>query len=404
MSNSPQAVVLGLNPNGLGIVRSLHAAGVKVVGVDRTPGGAADAHRWMSSHTRLCRKVFYERSGSDALLDCLLGLGKSLPEKGVLFPSGDDQLLCISRNREALSQYFRFRVPDEDVVELLANKARFYPFVEERGIAIPRTFVDRLSDSIDDIADQIRYPCLLKPNLPDASWATNFAGHKVFPARNPGELKETFARVYPVYPDILIQEVVPGPDSNLYFSHVYMSEDLQPLALWTGRKIRQHPIHFGTSTMTETVNVEDVARDSVSILRELGCQGYASIEFKKDDRDGTYRIMEVTPGRTWYPHYLGFGAGVNIPYVWYRDLTGEPPLAADVASEGIRWIDEYRDIQASFSYWKSGELGFLDWLRSFRRLRVFAYASWKDPLPFLFVILRILYAIPRGLTRRLQRR
>ena len=183
-----------------------------------------------------------------------------------------------------------------------------------------------------------------------------------------------------------------------------MSESLQPLALWTGRKIRQQPIHFGTSTMTETIRVDEVANDSVSILRELGCQGYASIEFKKDDRDGTYRIMEVTPGRTWYPHYLGFGAGVNIPYVWYRDLTGEPPLAPAVASDGIRWIDEYRDIQASFSYWKAGELTFMEWLRSFRRLKVCAYASSKDPLPFLFVILRVLYAIPRALTRPLRSR
>lgn len=400
MSHTNPAVVLGLNPNGLGVIRSLHAVGVPVIGVDQAPRGAADAHRWMSSRTRLCRKVFYDKPGADGLLECLLSLGASLPQQGVLIPSGDDQLLCISRNRDVLSRFYRFRVPGEELVELLANKAKFYPYAEERGAVIPRTFVENLRDNLDEIASSIRYPCLIKPSLPDREWKRLFHTSKVFTAANPDELRRTFDRVHDAYPDILIQEVVPGPDSNLYFSHVYMSEELEPIALWTGRKIRQHPIHFGTSTMTETVWVEEVAETSVSLLRELGCRGYASIEFKKDEIDSKYKIMEITPGRTWYPHFLGFGAGVNIPHAWYRDLLGQKQPVSHRATEGVRWVDEYRDLIASFAYWKHGELSFAGWLQSFRTVKIGAYASIKDPLPFFFVILRLLYAIPRAMTRR----
>ena len=297
MSNTHPAVVLGLNPNGLGIIRSLHAVGVPIIGVDRAPGGAADAHRWMSSQTRLCRKVFYEPSGSDGLLQCLLSLGASLPQKGVLFPSGDDQLLCISRNRDALSEFFVFRVPDADVVELLANKARFYPFAEQRGVKIPRTFVDQLPESIDEIAKIIEYPSLIKPNLPDSDWARKFPGHKVFVAEDAQALKNTFEHIYATYPEILIQEVVAGPDSNLYFSHVYLSENLEPLAIWTGRKIRQLPIHFGTSTMTETVQVAVVADASIANkARRMAASMVRPVDCSAVDARASLMILSLDSG------------------------------------------------------------------------------------------------------------
>jgi len=374
-----------------------------VIGVDRQPAGIRDTNIWMSSRTRLCQKVFYPASEPQGLLSCLLALGTSLPKPGILIPSGDSELLCISRNRDVLSKYFRFRVPDTDTVELLADKARFYSFCKKAGIPAPLTFVDPLPDNISKIAGEIEYPCLIKPYLRGKTWNEDFDNKKVLIANNADELVQLFRDVYINHPEILIQEIVPGPDSNLYFSHVYLSEELETLAIWTGRKIRQRPIHFGTSTMTETAWVETVAEDSLEILRQLKCVGYASIEFKKDPRDGQYKVMEVTQGRTWYPHYLGFGAGINIPFIWYQDLLGNSQSDTTRAEEGIRWIDECRDPAASYDYWKCGELTFLDWVRSYRRVSISAFASLRDPSPLIFAGLRFLFEVPRSLIRKIKR-
>lgn len=400
MTYSHPAVVLGLSANGLGIVRSLYAAGVPIIAVDQCPGGVGDAHRWMSSKTRLCRKIFYS-GGSDALLQCLVELGRALPAKGVLFPSGDSELLCVSRYRDALAPYFLFRVPDGDVVELLADKSVFYSFAESGGVAIPQTFTHPNSENIQSIADQIHYPCLIKANIRDSEWNRLYPNDKALRAENRNALLRLFDEVYPRYRNFLVQEEVTGPDGNLYFSHVYLAEDLRVLALWTGRKVRQKPIHFGTSTMTETVWVEEVAAASISLLQELRCIGYSSIEFKRDPVDNKYKIMEVTPGRTWFPHFLGFGAGVNIPLIWYRDLLGVRQGDAGRATEGVRWVDEYRDPFASWSYWRAGELGMLEWLRSFKGTKVYAYADWRDPLPLVCTVLRLLLAGPLHVAKRL---
>ena len=384
---STTAVVLGLNPNGLGIVRSLTAAGIPVIGVDRRPIGVWDTNIWMSSRTRLCRRVFYDPSESD-LLQCLTRLGQSMQTPGILFPAGDAELLCLSRNRKQLRNYFEFRIPDTNTVELLADKARFYDVCVEHNIPAPGTLAGCSPEDISERASELEYPCLIKPSLRDRAWNVEFNDRKVLVADSQRQLKELYDRAYEFNNQLLVQEIVPGPDSNLYFSHVYLSESLETLAIWTGRKIRQRPIHFGTSTMTETLWNDEIAESTLNLLRALNCSGYSSIEYKKDDRDGLFKIMEVTQGRTWYPHFLGFGAGVNIPEVWYRDIAGFDPLSTQTAKEGIRWIDECRDPAASYAYWKNGELTFFEWIKSHRRVSVFAFWSSRDPMPMLYVIAR----------------
>lgn len=355
----------------------------------------------MSSKTRLCRKEFFRDTDPDGLYNCLMKLGKELPRPGVLIPSGDAELLCISQRRADLSEYFKFRVPDAATVDLLANKTRFYEFARETGISLPRTCTNPTAVNIEEIAEDFVYPCLIKPSLPDANWSSHFGTTKAVPANSPSELVAVYKQVSAVHADVLIQEIVPGPDHNLYFSHIYLSDSFETLAMWTGRKLRQRPIHFGTSTLTETVESAVVAEASLKILNALQCPGYSSIEFKFDERDRQHKIMEVTHGRTWYPHYLGFGAGVNIPEIWYKDLIGEPTRSAQAARIGVRWIDEYRDPFACYEYWKAGELSVRDWVASLRGLGAFVYSSINDPLPILSVVARLVLTIPRGIIRRI---
>ena len=80
-ANRVPAVVLGLNPNALGTVRSLRRCGIPVIAIERAPGGWPDTNVWMSTRTRLCRKILMPaRAGHDALLEQLVELGPSLSD------------------------------------------------------------------------------------------------------------------------------------------------------------------------------------------------------------------------------------------------------------------------------------------------------------------------------------
>jgi D-aspartate ligase len=60
------------------------------------------------------------------------------------------------------------------------------------------------------------------------------------------------------------------------------------------------------------------------------------LETKRDPRDGRFKLMEVNP-RLWQWHSLAAACGVDLPYIAYRDLVGEPLPPARMHGDGKRW-------------------------------------------------------------------
>jgi D-aspartate ligase len=413
----PPAIVLGLGQNGLATVRALGRLGIPVIGID------TDLEQ-PSAHTRYCRKIACPDflTGGPGLLDCLVELGESLHCKGVLFPSGDLNVAVVSEHRERLEPYFHYALPPKEVIQLFLNKKAFYQFAMHHGFPIPRTYFTEGKADISDIASAIAYPCLIKPFQPNATWRKTF-DTRLFLANSPAMLRELFECIYPIHQDLIIQEYMSGEDSQLYWGVTYLNAEGKPLAVWTGRKLRQYPRGFGTATLAESRREPWVAQAAVSILQAMGHRGYGVVEFKKDRRDGSFKITEPTGGRTWFPHGLVTCSGINLPYIMYQDLLGQSveaqsalqevgredcsvrPVLADELStfeEGIKWIHEERDLKTVFLYFlPEGKLSLWSWLRSYKGKRTYAYAAWDDPMPFLTSMQRVLHTGGRRLRRRL---
>ncbi len=114
--SKPCAVVLGLGQNGLATVRSLGRHGIPVIGIDR------DLRHYTAS-SRYCTRILspkYEEG--EHLIEILVKLGKTLPQKALLFPSGDFPLHLTSERREFLTDYYHFSFPEREVVRLTLNK------------------------------------------------------------------------------------------------------------------------------------------------------------------------------------------------------------------------------------------------------------------------------------------
>jgi len=390
------AIVLGLGQNGMATVRALGRLGIPVIGIDSDldqPG----------ARTRYCRKIRCEdfTRGGPGLIECLHELGKTLPAKAVLIPSGDLNLAAISENREALSEHYLFALPPKEVVKLFLNKKAFYKLAMERGFPIPRTyFTEGDGFDIEAIVREIAYPCLIKPFQPNATWRKTF-DTRLFLADSPEMLRSLFDSIYPVHQDLVIQEYMPGKDSQLYWGVSYLDAQGRPLAVWSGRKLRQYPRRFGTATLAESCREPWVASQAVSILQAMGHRGYGVVEFKKDRRDGNFKITEATGGRTWFPHSIVTRSGINLPWIMYRDLLGLPVEPQTQFEEGIKWIHEERDLKTMFLYFlPEKEYSVWSWLRSYEGKRMYAYAAWDDPQPFLTSVGRILQAGVSRVRRR----
>jgi predicted ATP-grasp superfamily ATP-dependent carboligase len=393
---TPPAVVLGLGQNGLATVRALGRLGIPVIGIDTDLAQP-------SAQTRYCVKIHCDDflSGGPGLVDTLVALGRQLPVKGVLFPSGDLNVSVVSEHREALEPYFHYALPSKDVLRLFLDKKAFYTLAMARGFPIPRTYFSEEVGDIRAVAREIAYPCLIKPFQPTAAWRKTF-DTRLFLADSAAMLTALYECIHPVHQDLIIQEYMPGPDSELYWGVTYLDGDGEPLAVWTGRKLRMYPRGFGTATLAESRREPWVAREAVRVLQGMGHRGYGVVEFKRDRRDGRFKITEATGGRTWFPHGLVTRSGINLPAIMYHHLLGRPVAPQTAFEEGIKWIHEERDLKTvSLYFLPEGKLTYGSWLRSYAGKRTYAYAAWDDPRVILTALGRIARAGATRLRRRL---
>jgi predicted ATP-grasp superfamily ATP-dependent carboligase len=398
----PPAVVLGLGQNGLATVRALGRLGVPVVAIDSDlaqPG----------ARTRYARKVQCAdfANGGPGLVECLERVADELGTKPVLLPSGDINLSVVSDHRERLAERYRLSLPSREVLHTILDKKAFYRFAQERGLPIANTWFVAGPEEVRGLRGRVRYPVLIKPYQPTAAWRKAF-DTRLFIANGDDQLVALYDRLFAVHHDLLVQEYIPGSDGDLCWGVTYLRRDGGPAAVWTGLKLRQYPRGFGTATLAESRWQPKVAATTLHTLRTLGHTGYGVVEFKRDARDGSLRITEVTGGRTWFPHGIVTSAGINLPYIWYCDVLGLPLPAPALDGrgfvEGLRWIHEERDLKTVWLYFLGRDgFGLREWLRSYRGRRTYAYAAWDDPGPILASAGRVVRTGMRRV-RRLGRR
>jgi predicted ATP-grasp superfamily ATP-dependent carboligase len=117
-------------------------------------------------------------------------------------------------------------------------------------------------------------------------------------------------------------------------------------------------------------------------------RGLANIEFKKDPRDGRFKLIEVNP-RSALSGETAVASGVDIPYIAYRDMIGEKVQRDAFFSEGVKWVDLVEDFKASLLNGCERKLTLAEWIRSLRGRRSYAIWSADDPLPFIIQFTRL---------------
>jgi predicted ATP-grasp superfamily ATP-dependent carboligase len=109
--------------------------------------------------------------------------------------------------------------------------------------------------------------------------------------------------------------------------------------------------------MVEPVVDEEIATLCDNFLRGIGYVGICEIEVKRDTRDGVVRLIEANP-RYSVTADAAIYAGVNIGWLHYLDLIGEPVEPAEATAFNFRHVVLRRDIPALPRY---VERGILTW-------------------------------------------
>ena len=87
--------------------------------------------------------------------------------------------------------------------------------------------------------------------------------------------------------------------------------------------------------------------------------------------------------------FVAEAAGIEMTYLAYQSLAGRPsPSTPVIRFPDARWISMKRDFAAAIAGWRQGELSLSGFLRSIRGVRRRAVFDLRDPLPFLYDVLR----------------
>lgn len=378
---------------GLQTVRILSGYGIPVIAV------AADRHH-SACFTNVCRRIIYSPTSGDALTNTLIELGPQLGSKAVLVTCEDGSVSTVSRDRDRLREWFYIAMPDDETVAMLADKARFHAFAEEKGFPVPMTRIVRSKEDLERVAGEMKYPCVVKPPARSGQWSRN-TYVKAFEAAGPRELKAIYDKYHAWADALLVQQWIEGDDSALYSYNCYLDADSEPLASFVAAKLRQWPVRTGQSSLGVECRNDTVLELSKRFFRECGHMGLGYMEVKQDARNGEYYLVEPNVCRPTGRSAIAEAGGVELLYTMYCHITGRPlPENREQLYGNVKWIHLRRDLQASFVYWRRGELTLREWWVSLKGRKAYAVWSRRDPKPFFMDI----YEVFRSKLSRRERR
>jgi predicted ATP-grasp superfamily ATP-dependent carboligase len=391
MIPSPPIILLGIdNPIGLALIRELGAAGIEVHGIAREK-------RALGLHSRrLARGHMLEAEGEDAVVAQLRRIARRSGARFVMTVSMRDALLVRTAADAGKLPGLQPLLPSVEKLHLVNDKAAIAGIAGRLGIDTPLTWEPSVTDLAGGLPP-LNFPCVLKWRDPEIALdrlrAAGLPLLKTIYAHGPTELTAVLDRYRPAGILPMVQAYVPGAG----LGQMFVMRDGNAMLRFQHRRIHEWPPEGGVSTLCESVSVDvhpELMAKSEALLREIGWEGPAMVEYRYDASTGRAVLMEIN-GRFWgsLPLATAAGAPFGLATLYALGLRRPMPQPAPYRA-GVRarlMVPEtYRLLRILFA-----QRRIPDRTLRFSRLReVSAYLkgfadgtryyvwSWRDPMPF----------------------
>ncbi len=374
--NRNKAVVLGVNYYiGLSTLRCLGKQGVYTVACDYD----MDGYGLKSKYIKEVLVVEDLKKDQKKLLDDLIEYGKKQDLKPVLIPCHDHYVEFIDNNLNKLKKYYLIPQTKQGLYKEVMDKGTLLDLAEKHGVLAPPT-IDSNDKNIEKrVEDELGYPCIVKPT--DSPAFVAVFSQKVFIVNNDKELKEALEKAEKHNLEVKVQKIIKGFDDHMYTFDAYLNQDAKVVHYMTARKERQWPINFGASVYIKQRYVPEIIEIGTKFLEDIGYKGFAEIEFKREEGTNNFYLIEINARITNFNQMIE-KVGLNIPYIYYCDMIGEPlPPKYIKETTNIAFWYLFDDIFASRAYIKTKQLKLRNIFKSLRTKKVMAIWSIKDPKP-----------------------
>jgi len=333
------AVVVGLDPTGLGVVRSLVPRCRRVIALESNQAE-------LGCRTALCEvRAVADLSDHEALFRALVGIARDAGCRPVLFLTADAHALWACENTDQLRPHVLFSLPDAATCRTLMFKEKFSDLAREKGYPIPRTvFLKAGGLAAEAKRAGLSFPIIVKPSNRAGSWDQAKLS-KAYILETDRQARAFEDRLAGVVDAVVVQEYMGGGDESIRFCLYYADENLAEPVTFCGRKLLQWPPSRGSTAVCEPIDDPALAAYTTRFFQDLGVLGFCSLEVKDVAGSGgrEFRIIEPTIGRPDLQSALASENGVNMPLISYLSLIGRADEAAHYARTRTAprlWINE----------------------------------------------------------------
>ncbi|MEX5729685.1 D-aspartate ligase [Rhodovulum iodosum] len=375
LETSTPVLILGGAANSAALARNLARVGITV--------SAAGKSGCLALDSRHCHGKFRapaECSIQDFWRELLLERPRPELEGSLIFALCDDSIEFVTSNHAALSQRYLLEGFDPALRREMLDKRATLVRARAAGVATPNFWDVDSAEKLEEIREDVSFPVMVKP-IHSHLFIPVF-GRKLFIIESDWEeLVEKVQLAQAANCDVMVMEMVPGPDSLLSSYYTYIDEDGKSLFHYTKCIIRRYPVNRGGACYHQSKWLPETAEAGRKFFGSMPWRGMANIEFKRDLRDGKLKVIEVNPRFT-DAHRMVVSGGLPIDEMIYRRQTGQDVPAFSGYEENVRMWNPLRDFLAFRELNKRGELSFPGWIKSLMSGRkVLPILSLTDPMP-----------------------
>jgi predicted ATP-grasp superfamily ATP-dependent carboligase len=322
----------GENRSALATTRSLGRKGCTVFVSGAKSGNIAASSKY-------CRKAFKTPDPMQEGNSYALAIAEIVAreEIDVIFPMTEQSVYCLNKARELLEEKAILACAPTDIMEAVSDKCRLFHLAEKLGVLIPRTiYVEGADDFLQKSHCIQGFPVVVKPAFSKILEGERIISTGVMYASDQDELSRLYESKPALRYPSMIQEMIIGDGTGLF---TLFDKD-RHLALFSHRRLLEKPPSGGVSVLSESIPLDDeMVESSRKLLSEVGWKGVAMVEFKRDNRDGRAKLMEIN-GRFWGSVQLAVSSGVDFPALCLDYYLGKKPtsLLADYhAGQKMKW-------------------------------------------------------------------
>ena len=167
----------GHSAKALIIARSLGKRGINVI------TSSYKGSFFPTKYSKYSKAHFYYTSPSENEEEFINDLQTKIDEYqcNLILPSHSEETYYLAKQRNKLPKSVYLPLADYDLIMKVNNKKTLMELAEKENVPIPRTVSLRSSKQLDEIKDQISYPCVIKLQTGTSSKGLSYCDNLTYP-------------------------------------------------------------------------------------------------------------------------------------------------------------------------------------------------------------------------------